>query len=96
MRNELELSNGRERTGYGPSKYSLLCSKHFEADCFVTEGSRYRDEVGLPTKKRLKPDAVLTIFPHPIHGDGKPATPPPRLAAEKRQRQAVSNKMHRY
>lgn len=87
----------RQRKNWdGPSKYSLLCSKHFEADCFVTEGSRYRDEVGLPTKKRLKPDAVPTIFPRPIHGDGRPATPPPRLAAEKRQRQAVSNKMHRY
>ena len=87
----------RQRSNWdGPSKYSLLCSKHFEPDCFVTEGSRYRDEVGIPTKKRLKPDAVPTIFPRSIHGGGRPRTPPPRLAAQKRQRQAVSNKINRY
>ena len=58
----------------------------------MTEGSRYRDEVGIPAKKRLKPDAVPTIFPLSIHGGGtgRPRTPPPRLAAQKRQRQAVS------
>jgi len=39
-------------------------------------------------QKHLKPDAVPTTFPCPIHGDGRPA--------EKRQHQAVSNKMHRY
>ena len=37
---------------------------------FVTEGSRYRDEAGMPVKKRLKPDAVPTIFPLSIHGGG--------------------------
>ena len=59
----------RQRSNWdGPSKYSLLCSKHFEPDCFKTEGSRYRDEVGIPAKKRLKPDAVPTIFPLSIHG----------------------------
>ena len=83
----------RQRSNWdGPSKYSLLCSKHFEPNCFKTEGSRYRDEVGIPAKKRLKPDAVPTIFPLSIHGGstGRSKTPPPRLAAQKRQRQAVS------
>ena len=37
-----------------PSKHSMLCSKHFEADCFVTEGVRYRDSIRMPSKKRLK------------------------------------------
>lgn len=46
----------------GPSIYSLLCSKHFTNDCFQIEGIRFCDEVGLPTAKRLKPDAVPTIF----------------------------------
>ena len=83
----------RQRSNWdGPSKYSLLCSKHFEPNCFKTEGSRYRDEVGIPAKKRLKPDAVPTIFPLSIHGGstGRSKTPPTRLAAQKRQRQAVS------
>ena len=38
----------------GPSKLSMLCSKRFKADCFVTEVVRYRDSIGLPTKKCLK------------------------------------------
>ena len=46
----------------GPSADSQLCSKHFTQDCFVTEGVRFRDEMGIPTLKRLKPDAVPTIF----------------------------------
>ena len=37
-----------------PSKHSMLCSKHFEADCFVTEGVRYHDSIRMPSKKRLK------------------------------------------
>ena len=58
----------------GPSPSSLLCSKHFEPDCFVIEGSRYRDKLGIPSKKRLKPDAVPTIY-KPTHGS-EPATDP--------------------
>ena len=46
----------------GPSSSSLLCSKHFKEDCFVTEGVRYCDELGVPAQKRLKPDVVPTIF----------------------------------
>ena len=46
----------------GPSPHSLLCSKHFTENCFVTEGVRFRDEMGMPTAKCLKPDAVPTIF----------------------------------
>ena len=85
----------RQRSHWdGPSKYSMLCSKHFHPDCFVTEGARYRDAMGLPTKKRLKSDAIPTIFPSSIHSGDRPSTPPPRPAAEKRQRQAVSSKTY--
>ena len=45
-----------------PSTSCLLCSKHFKEDCFVTEGVRYRDELGVPAQNHLKPDAVPTIF----------------------------------
>jgi len=46
----------------GPSSYSLLCSKHFMDDCFVTECVQFCDELGMPTPKRLKSDAVPMIF----------------------------------
>ena len=49
----------------GPSPHSLLCSKHFTDDCFVTEGVCFRDEMGMPTAKRLKPNAVPTNLPGP-------------------------------
>ena len=48
------------RNWEGPTANSLLCSKHFEQECFAVEGSRYRDAVGIPAKKRLKPDAIPT------------------------------------
>ena len=43
-----------------PTASSLLCSKHFEQECFTLEGARYRDAVGIPTKKRLKLAVVST------------------------------------
>ena len=83
----------RQRSNWdGPTAGSLLCSKHFEPHCFATEGSRFRDAVGIPAKKRLKPDAVPTIFPRPIHAglDAGSRQTTPRPAAEKRLRKAVS------
>ena len=76
----------------GPTASSLLRSKHFEPECFALEGIRYRDAVGIPAKKRLKPDALPTIFPRSIHGGSSgPTTPSHRPTSEKRQRKAVSN-----
>ena len=46
----------------GPSPHSLLCSRHFTDECFVTEGIRFRDKMGIPTPKRLKPDAVPILL----------------------------------
>jgi len=34
----------------GPTTASLLCSKHFEPNCFITEEVRYRDSIGILTK----------------------------------------------
>ena len=76
----------------GPSASSLLCSKHFEPECFALEGVRYRDAVGIPAKKRLKPDAVPTIFTRSIHsGCSGPSPPSSRPTSEKRQRKTVSS-----
>ena len=73
----------------------MLCSNHFEADCFVTEGVRYHDSIELLSKKRLKAGAIPTTFSSAIYGAGRSNSPPLRQAAEKR-RQAVSSKMYHY
>ena len=74
------------RSGFAPNPTSTLCSDHFEVDCFEEDGyAKYM--LRTPDKKRraprrLKQDAVPTIFSH------KPAPQPPRsasLAREKKQ-----------
>ena len=81
----------------GPSPHSLLCSRHFAEDCFVTEDVHFRDEMGMPTAKRLKPDAVPTIFPRSIDyvepsNSSKTSVHKPagRPLSEKRQQKSVS------
>ena len=83
----------RQRSNWdGPTAGSLLCSKHFEPHCFVIEGVCYHEDIGIPAKKRLKPDTVSTIFPTSIHAGGsRPSTLPHRPAFIKQQQQAVSN-----
>ena len=81
-----------QRNWEGPTANSLLFSKHFEQECFAIEGSRYRNAVGIPAKKRLKPVAIPTIFPKSIHGGSStPTAPTQRPTSEKRQRKVVSN-----
>ena len=46
----------------GSSLSSFLCSKHFKLECFVTDGIRFHEEMGILGQKCLKADAVLTIF----------------------------------
>ena len=73
-----------------PTSDSLVCSKHFQPECFIIDGSRFRDSMGLPMKKKLRSDAIPTIFPKTEHGSiCHPSTPPPRPAVEKRRRQEV-------
>ena len=58
----------RQRVNWGgPSLSSLLCSKDFKEDCFITEGVTYCDELGVPAQKRLNPDVVPTIFTRSTH-----------------------------
>ena len=80
-----------------PSPHSLLCSKHFKDDCFVTEGVRFGDEMGMSTAKRLKPDVVPTIFARPVDFVQPSSTsntsvlkPTGRLLSEKQQQKSVS------
>ena len=79
----------------GPTAASLLCSKHFKLDCFVTEGVRYRDSIGIPTKKCLKPALIPTMFPRSIHSSSsQPPTPSQRPAYKIRKQKSVSNLCH--
>ena len=82
----------RQRSNWeGPSSSSQLCSKHFEDYCFVTEGFRYREAMGVPTVKRLKPDAVPTIFPRSIdYLESTSSTPTSRPLSEQRKQRSVS------
>ena len=58
--------------------YSVLCSEHFTKDCFE-QGSVMASQFGIQKRRRLKPDAVLTIFIPPITRDAQT-----QIAVEKR------------
>ena len=48
---------------FRPTKYSVLCSDHFEPQCFETPPSVY-ESLGLKRNLRLKEDAIPSIFTH--------------------------------
>ena len=85
----------------GPSDYSVLCSAHFEEDCFEPE-AKVAHSLGLVEKRkqRLKADAVPTLFERPVSqqrttaqpvaGPSQPARKKRRVAYEKRERARVS------
>ena len=39
-----------------------MCSRHFNEDCYTTEGQQYRSNFGIPVQKCFKPDTA-TVFP---------------------------------
>ena len=84
----------RQRCNWdGPSSSSLLCSRHFKEDCFVTEGIRFRETLGVPAQKRLKIDAVPTVFAKSTdHLDASSSshTPCSRPLSERREQRSVS------
>ena len=45
----------------GPSDYSVLCSKHFTSDCYEGD-SAIAAKFGIEKRRRLKPNAVPTVF----------------------------------
>ena len=54
----------RHRAKWTATSYSVLCSKHFSDDCFEIE-HKFASSFGLKSRKKLKPDAVPTIFERP-------------------------------
>lgn len=51
----------RTRAQWTPTKNSVLCSEHFSEDSFEVD-SAIAATFGISKKRRLKPDAVPTIF----------------------------------
>ena len=48
----------------GPSEHSVSCSQHFDSSCFEVD-SELAAEKGIQKCRRLKPDAVPTLFDRP-------------------------------
>ena len=49
----------------GPSPHSVLCINHFSEDCFEPD-SAIAASMGLTKRRRLKQDAIPTIFDKPV------------------------------
>ena len=81
-----QVKKGRDK--WSPTEHSVLCSIHFEANCFEP-AAQIAESLGLPKQiLKLKPSAVPTLLMRP------PSTEPPakkrRIAYEKRDRARVS------
>ena len=61
LRKKWEKQVQRTRERWSATENSFLCSEHFEADCFEVD-SMLAEQMGLKKRRRLKPDAVPTIF----------------------------------
>ena len=71
-----EVKRTRDRWS-GPSKHSVLCEKHFPEECFEPD-SAIALSMGLLKRKRLRPNAVPTIFerqrqPLPLETSDEPS-----------------------
>ena len=84
----------------GPSQHSVICSDHFTDESFES-GTHLEAQFGLLKRRRLRPDAVPTIFKKPADllltkraGSCKdselPAAKRRERAHEKRERSRVS------
>lgn len=54
------------RAKWNATKYSALCSEHFEASCFKEE-LKMAAQLGVAMRRQLKPGAVPSIFERPSH-----------------------------
>lgn len=46
----------------GQSQYTVICSEHFNEECYERQHYLMKD-FGIPTKKRLVPGSVPSIYP---------------------------------
>ena len=83
----------------GPSDSSVLCGDHFTEDSFEP-ATHLKAQFGLLKKRKLKPDAVPTIFKKPgkrpssCQDSEAPAPKRREGAYEKRERSRVSHWVH--
>ena len=76
----------------GPTQNSVLCSEHFKSSCFEASYD-LAAKMGLQKRRKLKPDAVPTIFKRPVvqlpsqsaqYGHGSPDDAGPSVLSRKR------------
>ncbi|XP_033127191.1 THAP domain-containing protein 10-like [Anneissia japonica] len=85
---------GISRADWQPTKHSMLCGRHFEAECFEMKSSigNYLGVVG-KIKKRLVKGAIPTVFEKPKYpgslGERPPVKKGKSTAYEKRERKRV-------
>ena len=86
----------RTRAKWKASDSSYLCSEHFAPDAFEVD-SQLAAQFGIKKRRKLKPDAVPSIFPRVAtrkreSSDGASTSKRRRGAVEKRERQEVREK----
>ena len=72
----------------GPSEHSVLCSDHFTPECFEID-SLLAPSMGLEKRRKLKPDAVPSIFKR--HTAGEEMKEGCSSSAVKRKATAISS-----
>ena len=65
----------------GPSEHSILCSKHFTDSCFEPD-SVLASKMGIKKCRRLKDDAIPTIFERPV---SLPSCTPPSVSYSRKR-----------
>ena len=77
----------------GPSEHSVLCSDHFTPECFEID-SLLAPSMGLDKRRKLKPDAVPSIFKRHTTGEEmKEGCSSSSAAACKRKPTAISSEI---
>ena len=74
----------------GPSEHSVLCSQHFESSCFEVD-SELAAQMGIQKRRRLKPDAVPTVFDRPAIQLPSSAQPEPGPSRVSRKRSSTGS-----
>ena len=89
LRRQWEKQVQRTRAEWKATEHSYLCSEHFTSDCFEAD-TAIAATFGIKKRKRLKPNAIPTIF---VRAESRPLTPTlgkDEGAAKSRQRCAAT------
>lgn len=92
----------------GPSEHSVLCSKHFDGSSFEPD-SELASQMGIQKRRRLKADAVPSLFERPVThslpSEAGPSTPSRKRtsssssiadAGSSKKKRAACEKLERY